>query len=198
MGCHFLLQGFFLTQTRNLPLLCPLHWQADSLPLRLGSTCHCLIRSISSTLQGALVVRNLPATIGDPRNAGFIPGSGRSPGRGNSNPLQSSCLENPILCPWGPKKSSRLNTHTPKTSGTGRLYSQPVIDSCLASGPELLELPCAGETPEVTAELLILYSSQDFPPSKPHLGTQAQVCDELRLWWFSHKVMSDSCESMAC
>ena len=30
---------------------------------------------------------------GDP---GFIPGSGRSPGEGNSNPLQYSCLENPM------------------------------------------------------------------------------------------------------
>ena len=82
MGCHLLLQDIFPTQTRNLPLLCLLQWQADSLPLRLGSTCYWLIRSISSTPQGALVVRNLPATIGDPRDAGFIPGSGRFPGRG--------------------------------------------------------------------------------------------------------------------
>ena len=33
MGCHFLLQGIFLTQELNLPLLCLLYWQADSLPL---------------------------------------------------------------------------------------------------------------------------------------------------------------------
>ena len=33
MGCHFLLQGIFLTQGSNLHLLCLLHWQADSLPL---------------------------------------------------------------------------------------------------------------------------------------------------------------------
>ena len=32
MGCHFLLQGIFLSQGLELPLLCPLHWQADSLP----------------------------------------------------------------------------------------------------------------------------------------------------------------------
>ena len=32
-GCHFLLQGIFLTQGFNLHLLCLLHWQADSLPL---------------------------------------------------------------------------------------------------------------------------------------------------------------------
>ena len=36
VGCHFLLQGVFLTQESNLPLL---HWQADSLPLsHLGSS----------------------------------------------------------------------------------------------------------------------------------------------------------------
>ena len=33
VGCHFLLQGIFLTQGLNLNLLCPVHWQADSLPL---------------------------------------------------------------------------------------------------------------------------------------------------------------------
>ena len=33
VGCHFLLQGIFLTQELNLPLLCLLHWQADSLSL---------------------------------------------------------------------------------------------------------------------------------------------------------------------
>ena len=35
MGCHFLLQGVFLTQGWNLHLLCLLHWQAGSLPLAL-------------------------------------------------------------------------------------------------------------------------------------------------------------------
>jgi len=32
----------------------------------------------------------------DIRDAGWIPGSGRSPGKGNGNPLQYSCLENPM------------------------------------------------------------------------------------------------------
>jgi len=39
------------------------------------------------------VVKNLPANTGD---LGSIPGLGRSPGEGNGNPLQYSCLENPI------------------------------------------------------------------------------------------------------
>ena len=33
MGCHFLLQGIFLTQGLNLRLLCLLHWQVGSLPV---------------------------------------------------------------------------------------------------------------------------------------------------------------------
>ena len=41
-----------------------------------------------------LVVKNPPANEGDTRDAGLIPGSERSPGGGNGNPLQYSCLRN--------------------------------------------------------------------------------------------------------
>ena len=44
----------------------------------------------------ALVVKNLPANSGDIKDVGSIPGLGRSPGEGNGNPLQYSCLENPM------------------------------------------------------------------------------------------------------
>ena len=40
------------------------------------------------------VVKNLSANAGDVRDAGSIPGSGRSPGEGNGNLLQHSCLGN--------------------------------------------------------------------------------------------------------
>ena len=43
-----------------------------------------------------LVVKNLPSNAGDVRDLGLIPGSGKSPGEGHSNPLQYSCLENPM------------------------------------------------------------------------------------------------------
>ena len=46
--------------------------------------------------QVALMVENPPANAGDLRDAGSIPGSGRSPGEGHGNPLQYSCLENPM------------------------------------------------------------------------------------------------------
>ena len=44
--------------------------------------------------QVATVVKNPTANAGDRRDVGSIPGSGRSPGEGNGNPLQYSCLEN--------------------------------------------------------------------------------------------------------
>ena len=56
-------------------------------------------------LQVALTVKNLPANTGDVRDRGSIPGWGRSPGGGHGNPLQCSCLENPMergWALWGP------------------------------------------------------------------------------------------------
>ena len=44
-------------------------------------------------LPGGPLIKNLPASAGD---VGFIPGLGRSPGEGNGNPLQYSCLANPM------------------------------------------------------------------------------------------------------
>ena len=41
------------------------------------------------------MAKNPPANARDTGDVGSIPGSGRSPGEGNSNPLQYSCLENP-------------------------------------------------------------------------------------------------------
>ena len=42
------------------------------------------------------MVKNLPANARDIRDTRLIPGSGRSPGEGCGNPLQYSCLENPM------------------------------------------------------------------------------------------------------
>ena len=66
------------------------------------------------------MVKNPPANA---RDTGLIPGLGRSTGEGNGNPLQYSCLENPLdreslagYNPWGGKQSdttkhARLHTH---------------------------------------------------------------------------------------
>ena len=62
------------------------------------------------------MIKNLPANAGD---EGSIPGSGRSPGEGNGNPLQYSCLENPMDrgAGWAiihgvAKSQTRLSAHT--------------------------------------------------------------------------------------
>ena len=47
-------------------------------------------------LPGGTVVKNPPANAGDAGDEGSIPGSGRPSGGGNGNPLQYSCLGNPI------------------------------------------------------------------------------------------------------
>ena len=43
-----------------------------------------------------LAVKSLPVNAGDRRDLGLIPGLGRSTGGGHDNPLQYSCLENPM------------------------------------------------------------------------------------------------------
>ena len=64
------------------------------------------------------MVKNPPANAGDVRDTGPVPGSGRSPGGGNGNPLQYSCLENPMdRGAWqdtvhGTKSQTQLNTYT--------------------------------------------------------------------------------------
>ena len=70
--------------------------------------------------QAVLVVKNLPANAVDARDVGLIPGSGRSPGRGHGNPLQYSCLENPMnrgawqgLVTKSETQLKRLKTHVP-------------------------------------------------------------------------------------
>ena len=50
--------------------------------------------SKSEGFPGGASGKNLPASGGDIRDVGSIPGSGRSPEGGQSNPLQNSCLEN--------------------------------------------------------------------------------------------------------
>ena len=69
--------------------------------------------------QVVLVIKNLPANAGDVRDLGSSPGMGRSPGEGNGNPLQYSCLENPMdRGAWRAtvhgvtKSQTRLSVHT--------------------------------------------------------------------------------------
>ena len=58
------------------------------------SVCHEVMGLGAS--QMVLVVKNPHANAGDAREVSLIPGSGRSPGGGNGNLLQCSCMENPM------------------------------------------------------------------------------------------------------
>ena len=79
---------------------------------------------------GGPVVKNSPASTED---AGLIPGLGRSLGEGNGNPLQYSCVGNPMdrgawwatYSPWGHQQSDateQLNTHTKETPEGSRPF----------------------------------------------------------------------------
>ena len=66
---------------------------------------------------GGAVVKNLPASSGHAEDAGSVLGSRRSPGGGNGNPLQFSCLGNPMDDPGGlssmeSQSQRQLNMHT--------------------------------------------------------------------------------------
>ena len=61
------------------------------MPLFSFKSCIVSRLKVSQVVQ---LVKNLPANAGDIRDVGLIPGSGRSPGGGNGNPLHYSCLEN--------------------------------------------------------------------------------------------------------
>ena len=57
---------------------------------------HIYIVYIYMASQVVLVIKNLPANIGDVRDKGSLPGLGRSPVEGHGNSLQYSCLKNPM------------------------------------------------------------------------------------------------------
>ena len=62
------------------------------------------------------MVKNPPTNAGDAGDTGSVPGSGRSPGKGNGNPLHYSCLENPMdRAAWQATLHGveRLSMHTP-------------------------------------------------------------------------------------
>ena len=91
-------------------LFCQLFFSPFSFPAGCLTS---FIRQLAS--QVAPVVKKLPANAGDIRDPDLIPRSGRSPGGAHGNPLQYSCLENPMdrgalvgYSPWCWKSQIRL------------------------------------------------------------------------------------------
>ena len=86
-------------------------------------------RQFLGASQVAVVVRSPYANAGDIEVMGSIPGSGRSPGGGHGNPLQYSCLDNPMdRGSWGRKELDILSI---AAAGTF-LYSFKYVYSLLA------------------------------------------------------------------
>ena len=92
VGCHFLLQGIFLTRGSSPGLL---HCRQILDPLCYeGGETHTHTHTHASNV--VLVVKNPPTSVGDVKDEHLIPGLGTSSGEGHGNPLQYSCLENPM------------------------------------------------------------------------------------------------------
>ena len=88
MGCHF-----FFSRESSDPSIKP---KPSSSPALAGGFFTSSGRAIylKKGFLGGAVAQNLPVNAGEVRDAGFIPGSRRSPGEGHENQLQYSCLEN--------------------------------------------------------------------------------------------------------
>jgi len=90
----------------------------------------------SGTSLVAQMVKNRPAMPGDPSS---IPGLGRSPGEGNGNPLQYSCLENPMdkrslvgYSPWGHKESDTTGRLTDTSNNFSWLFRHSSSSSLIS------------------------------------------------------------------
>ena len=95
------------------------------------------------------MVKNPRANVGDARDAGSIPGWGRSPGGGYGKPLQYSCLENPRTeelaghTPWGRKDS---DTTELSPNSTTLSISRFLLSGTVCCSPHLWETPRSPQT----------------------------------------------------
>ena len=100
------------------------------------------------------MIKKLPDSSGDAGDAGLILGSGRSPGEGNGNPLQYSCLENPTdreawqATVHGIAKESDTTEQLTKHKDKPRTFSPriAVLNVTPASGPSTD--PCSHTNPQ--------------------------------------------------
>ena len=137
-------------------------------------------------------LKNLPASRGNSRDMGLIPGLGRSPVVGNGNPLLYSYLQNSMnrrvvgYSSWGRKESDSnewLNTHT-------HVYKRDSLDTDLHTGRMPHRLSFAAINQGTTRSLergltdpcLVLSKTTWFLTSSP------QNCEIMHFWFFRHYV----------
>ena len=145
-------------------------------------------------------VKNLPANAGEVGDAGSIPGSGRLPGKGNGNPLQYSCLGNPMdrgawrATVMGSQRAvqhwvtEHAHTHTPVVYICQKLKSKRF--SKLVKQLPVSLFPYA----LVTAILLLLLSLASWPGSPTQCAVHASC---YRLWWSKRRgKVAQSCPAL--
>ena len=118
----------------------------------------------------APVVKNLPANAKDVRDAGSIPGLGRSPGGGHGNPLQYSCLENAMdRGAWQAtyhritKRQTQLRTHA------GYAMFLKFLQSCLTLFDPLNCSPPGSSVYEISQARILEWLSFPLPVDLPDL-----------------------------
>ena len=130
-----------------------------------------------------LVVKNPPANAGDVRDLSLIPGLGRSPGGGHGNPLQYSCLENPMdRGAWwaAVHRVEKSQTHEP----TCTCWVTSVVSNslwpldCTPPGP--LSMGFSSKSPGVGCHFLLQRSFQ------PRDQTCLLHCRQI-LYWLSYQ-----------
>ena len=99
VGCPFLFQGIFLTQGLNPHLLCLLHCRCEFFKAEPSGKPGIVVQRfcwnpLRVHYKRWLGGKEFACHARDAGDTGSSPGSGRSPGVGNGNPLQYSCLEN--------------------------------------------------------------------------------------------------------
>ena len=128
---RFTVSEFWRAESRTLhfkwaPQIFP-YSKAWALPFLLFVYLFLHLQCLPWASQLMLVVRNPPANAGEVRDAGLSPGSGRSPGGGHGNPLQYSCLKNPMDRGtwWATVYRSQRVRHNPKPLSTCNVHLLP-------------------------------------------------------------------------
>ena len=147
------------------------------------------------------MVKNPPANTGDERDAGLIPGFRRSPGGGNGNPLQYSCLENSMdRGAWcatvhGVRKSQAWpSTHAHTHTHTHTHMSGSLLGDLHVSSRVLLELtlvPSVCQAPFTDCSFRFLNNLFYKQKSKVRVDLLAFICSCFSHvfqywagWWF--------------
>ena len=143
----------------------------------------------------ALVVKNLPAKAEDLRDAGSIPGLGRYPGGGHGNPLQYSCLQNPMdrVAWWAMvyrvAKSrtwlKRVSILPSQSCGSSFFFSLHCSHKALKTPHTQLSVPQPSGNARVIPEFSSNFSYFLSQISLAHSLFSLQSPNKTRVGWFS-------------